>query len=269
MSHFTVAVFSNKDGSSVEELLAKYDENIVVEPYVEYTREQLIAKERKDMLDYQAGTYAEYLRNPEEYLERYCRGDRENQHYKYLSEEFPKRLDWSDGELYLHGIRYYEADRIGENGEVYSTYNPDSKWDWYVVGGRFSGMLLRKSTNSAESDWVDEAFAADIDFEKMRREAKKELTPYNEYLENSFYSKEYLLRRYPDEATYEKRMTNFSTYAVVTPDGKWHAPGEMGWFGCSTESDDEDAVWHDTYYERFIKPAIENGWYLTIVDCHI
>lgn len=25
----------------------------------------------------------------------------------------------------------------------------------------------------------------------------------------------------------------------------------------------------DTYAENFIKPAIENGWYLTIVDCHI
>lgn len=43
MSHFSVAVFT--DGKkSVEELLAPYDENIEVTPYVELTRQQMIEK---------------------------------------------------------------------------------------------------------------------------------------------------------------------------------------------------------------------------------
>lgn len=48
MSHFSVAVFT--DGKkSVEELLAPYDENIEVTPYVKLTRQQMIeeALERK------------------------------------------------------------------------------------------------------------------------------------------------------------------------------------------------------------------------------
>lgn len=44
MSHFITLVFTKENGSTVEELLAPYDENIVHAPYVKYTREQAIAK---------------------------------------------------------------------------------------------------------------------------------------------------------------------------------------------------------------------------------
>ena len=69
--------------------------------------------------------------------------------------------------------------------------------------------------------------------------------------------------------TYVARETVFSTYAVVTPDGTWHAPGEMGWWAMSSETGDEIIAWDLGYYEHFIKPAIENNWHITIVDCHI
>jgi hypothetical protein len=46
MSHFTVAVFS-KEGQTIESLLAPFDENITVERYVKYTKEQLIKKSKK------------------------------------------------------------------------------------------------------------------------------------------------------------------------------------------------------------------------------
>ena len=42
MSHFITLVFTKENGSTVEELLAPYDENIVYAPYVKYTREQEI-----------------------------------------------------------------------------------------------------------------------------------------------------------------------------------------------------------------------------------
>lgn len=48
MSHFSVYVFTKKNGKSVEDLLAPYDENITMKPYVRYTREQAIAKVRKE-----------------------------------------------------------------------------------------------------------------------------------------------------------------------------------------------------------------------------
>ena len=104
----------------------------------------------------------------------------------------------------------------------------------------------------------------------MREELADELKPYEKFMsEDNFFKKEYLEQLYPDEKTYIQQNTEFSTFAVVTPDGEWHEPGHMGWFGCSSETPEESIAWHEDYFENFIKPAIENNWYLTLIDCHI
>ena len=64
MSHFCVLVFTKPDGKDVEELLAPFDENIEYKPYVEYTRDQDIAKIRKDIEENKNYCYAEYLEDP-------------------------------------------------------------------------------------------------------------------------------------------------------------------------------------------------------------
>ena len=65
---------------------APYDENIVYAPYVLYTREQAIAKIRKEIEDYKNGLYAEYLSNPKDYEES-CNNA---EHINYLRNKFPK-----------------------------------------------------------------------------------------------------------------------------------------------------------------------------------
>jgi len=35
-------------------------------------------------------------------------------------------------------------EKIGEKWHEFSCYNPDSKWDWYALGGRWSGMIKLK-----------------------------------------------------------------------------------------------------------------------------
>ena len=46
MSHFTVAVITAKK-EKLEEMLAPYDENLEVEPYIERTKKEIIEKARK------------------------------------------------------------------------------------------------------------------------------------------------------------------------------------------------------------------------------
>ena len=143
MSHCAVMVV----GSNPEDLLAKFDESIEVPRYVKYTKEELIAKERKSIEDYKNGIYAEYLKDKEAYKA----GSLTNpQHIDYLENEFPKRLAWTDEEVYAEAIKYYEEDEIGDEGEVYSTYNPKSKWDWYTLGGRWSGLLKTKDEQTTD-----------------------------------------------------------------------------------------------------------------------
>jgi len=124
MSHFTVMVI----GAEPENQLAPFDENMDTPRYVRYTKEQLTEKAKKSIEDYKNGLYARYLSDPGKYKEE-CKDN--HPHINYLENEFPKKLTWTDEEIYQDEINGYEPDEVGENGEVYSTYNPKSKWDWY------------------------------------------------------------------------------------------------------------------------------------------
>ena len=229
MSHFTVAVFHRPD-QDIETLLAPYDETLRVEPYVEFTREEAIAYARK--------------------------------HYKSVA-------DMSDDRCYAYMAEDYKTDA---EGNLLSTYNPKSKWDWWTEGGRWAGML------KVGGKKVDSARVADIDFtpDPLEYEAAlrywdvvvehQEKRPGEEYV--SLYGEQYYLDYYGDRETYARYMTQFSTYAVVTPDGEWHEKGRMGWFGASSETPDEARDWEEHYRERFLDTA-EADWVLTIVDCHI
>ena len=154
--------------------------------------------------------------------------------------------------------------------------NPNAKWDWYEVGGRWSGLLVSHgktgrrgcAANYAEDEF-DSCLTSEIEWDEIKARRLKELEPYEDCFARKFYNPEYFSQLYPTEEAYIKSNTEFSTYAVVTPDGTWHAEGEMGWFGFGSDTPDSKREFENNYWENFIKPAIENGWYLTVVDCHI
>ena len=135
MSHFTVAVF-HRENQNVDDLLAPYDENIEVAPYVKYTREQAIAKTRQEIADFKSRCYDKYLADPV----AYAKDCSNNRHLEYLRDEFPKKLNWTDEECYQDIAKYYDDENKDADGNIYSTYNPNSKWDWYEIGGRWSGL---------------------------------------------------------------------------------------------------------------------------------
>ena len=138
MSHFCVYVFRNKN-TTVSELLAPYDENIEIAPYVLYTKEQAIAKVRSDMEKYRDSVYKEYLADPVKYKEKW--GNNKN-HINYIENEFPKILNWTDEECYEEIAKLYREDGlVAEDGSILSTCNPKSKWDWYQIGGRWSNTI--------------------------------------------------------------------------------------------------------------------------------
>lgn len=234
MSHYTVAVIHHPE-QDIDELLAPFDENIKVPKYISYTKQQAVAHVRK------------YWKDVE---------------------------DLSDEECYVKMAADYEDDMKDAEGNLYSTYNPQSKWDWYQEGGRWSGLLKDKRTGEE----CDEGRIGDLDFCIDEDEYKRAIRfwevaidhkPANDDEEfHTFFKEEYYRERYGTKENYARRCASFTTYAVLTPDGVWHAPGEMGWFGCSSESDDESRDWDDHYIERFIESADPND-ILTIVDCHI
>lgn len=267
MSHFSVLVI----GNNVESQLAPFKENLVVSRYLVHTKEQLIEKKKKEIEEYKLTTYKKFLDNPKKYKET-CTNP---SHIRYLQEDFPKKLIMSDEEIYQEEIKYEEPEDVGENGEIYSTCNPQGYWDWYQIGGRFSKFFVLKNSNWST---CDQATKKELDLRhigwnevtsKTDEDLVKEYSLFSSGQHpDQWYTPEYYVRRYKNEETYVKHTRSLCSYAVIDLNTNWHSPGKMGWFGMSSESPEEMFQWQEEYHDRFLKDLSDNTL-LTIVDCHI
>lgn len=153
MSHFTVMVI----GDNPEEQLAPYSESIETAPRV---REEVSDEEIQSMI--------EYYKNPEN-------GGHEYPTFDELYENHGD--DWNSNTWEKRDGKWVEI----------TTYNPNSKWDWYQLGGRWTGFLKLKkdaegevgdfslvSSRRADEGTADAALKKDIDFEGMKNDAAKE-----------------------------------------------------------------------------------------------
>ena len=300
MSHFCTMVI----GDDVENQLSPFEEK-EVDRYVKYTKEELIENQRNKINEYKNNFYDEYLKDPVTY-ENKCLGN--HSHLKYLKEEFPKKLLFTDEELYKEAIKYEEMENIGDNGELYSTYNPNSKWDWYQVGGRWMGQLkvLKKSQhiigerslldNTIEKKqrgkyrYVEGAKIKDVLWEQMNHQDFKSIKHNARFWEINvegsplkdgedpkdylnFYKKEYYKDLYGTKENYIMKQGLFYTYAMLIYDedngiDEWIEQGRMGFFGLGTENKNELESYLDTFYKIIHDPKYQD-YYITIVDCHI
>lgn len=134
MTHYTVAIIippeqaDNVEGF-VDQQMQPYDESIEVAPYVCYSLEQAAA----DIADTIHRLELIISRKESFYDLDKCR-----QNIEELRRTTPEQK-------YEDYRRHCET--LNDKGEPMSKYNPASKWDWYVIGGRWSGWL-----NDVESD---------------------------------------------------------------------------------------------------------------------
>ena len=137
--------------------------------------------------------------------------------WRSFDEQYAKNgEDWNDNSW-----------RKDEKGvwAVYSTYNPDSKWDWYSIGGRWSNSIKTKS-----GEFVDMAKLDEIDFE-----------PYpDECFEDSTDWRGEPIKQLKDEYEWHYDNKDNVPFCVII-DGVWYERGEMGWWACvSNEKNKED-----------------------------
>jgi hypothetical protein len=149
MSHFVTFVI----GPDPEAQLAPFSEEIEVEPY----------KSRETA--------------PYWWLDRDEDGNKPDMTPAEALADYNAR-GYNDGEekVYLDDEGLY----------TWTTYNPLSKWDWYTLGGRWTGAFKLKPGRTGqvgrpgtmgepgEAGWVDAALKGDIDFDGMRNEALRE-----------------------------------------------------------------------------------------------
>lgn len=177
MSHFTVLVATTGQSelngeANVESILEPYNEDLEVEPYWEASD-----------VTWARQYYASEKFDPPKGIERLKADATDEELVEWLNAYFENE---DDDERY----------RIGEDKviERRSTYNPDSKWDYWRVGGRWAGRLRLKREGirlsvTAPLAWeytfngepgpdltgrADQAFKRDIDIEAMRQTREDE-----------------------------------------------------------------------------------------------
>jgi hypothetical protein len=133
MTHFTVGIIVAKDESSVESFIAEqmdpYYEHDEAEPYVCYSVEEAAADlagviHRLELILSRKESFYDLAK---------CR------------ENLGRLRAMTPAQKYLEFIQSHE--RFNAQGEPVSTYNPKSKWDWYVIGGRWDGRINGRETD--------------------------------------------------------------------------------------------------------------------------
>lgn len=247
MSHFAVLVI----GENAEEQLAKYDENLELPMHLVATREQIIAQQREQIESYKNGNYAEYLKDPEKYISE-CSNEL---HIKYISEEFPKKLNWTDEECYEDGISMYRESiedgekwcEIREDGSLWNTTNEDAKWDYYLLGGRYRGnLILKEGAEPLEKLYEGWQFNHDrMKYERLVAEGRC-------------------------DKAYKRDIANWGdedfVFFALLKDGEWHERGKMLWWAIVSEDKGEDA-WGQEFRELIAD--VGDDEVVSVYDCHI
>jgi hypothetical protein len=332
MSHFTVLVI----GDDHEALLAPFDENLegVFDDKEDEYREEY-ENESRDMKRLPNGR----LVSPwdKQFADRKGAGWSSSDTYTFpegtVDVVIPFKELYSSFDEFMkewHG----SSERDEKTGKYGYWRNNEAKWDWYQVGGRWSGFLKLKAgatggqgerswTNENEADkpgTCDTALAGDIDWLGMLNERRDELTkqyddvvrvmagrpfkPWSEFLKDRdaglididearrVYHEQQVLKdlttgenpvlsswgasdvidevvKAKDRAEYVDRVSRTSciTFAMVTPDGKWHEKGKMGWWAVHDATEESTQKFADFWWETVLNLPPDAR--VTLVDCHI
>lgn len=233
MSHFTLMVVA-EDETQLEELLAPYDESLQVEPYKSY-----------DDLAWVKNEEFNSLTTPEEKI-------------SWIKENWEEDYFWDSEENSFYTM---------------STYNPESKWDWWTLGGRWMGYFPLKAGattgqlgspgafgNAAEPNKVDLAAIKDIDFDRMRNEAAQRAEDaYNEW--ESFVA----VNGTPDRWEGGQKDIDYKEYRKNFFSKEVNLLANKKWFGDWSDFLDMD---RETYVANAVKNAVPcfafldktNGW---------
>ena len=287
MSHFVGLVILTPEYTkehTLEDSLAKYNENLETDPYAsgnveEYDKVSFLNHYNQDTIGDSkslAKRFYDDCHNKEGFLtkaqlaEKWCRKEEDIDDAKYI-----EAMPYWNKELYVNWFKTifpevfekfaecYEESGNDWNGnnwklneetgvwEEWSTYNPDSKWDWYSVGGRWSQSIKTKS-----GEHVNLCLLGEIDWSPFKPE------DYCKEAEKNWKGEKY----YPLKNGVKWRFTSEELPFCVVINGEWYERGQMGFWACVANEKD-DKTWNEEFME-LIKDLPENSEVYN-VDFHI
>lgn len=282
MSHFTVLVV----GENPEAQLLPYHE-------FECTGEN--------------NEYVQEIDKTEEATANYETSEKDMPLSDFIVDYYGYKKVFKESDIDIEGEHKYGYVLCAIDGSVIKAIdrtNPNKKWDWYTLGGRWSNHLLLKNGTHA-----DYSLKRDIDFKGMRD--ANEISELSDYdfiqskiagmpipeswesvrsrisdIDNarSFYNEQALVKRCNESDIRDKIgfFGDINKYLVSREDfakrarnsavstfalimnGKWYEKGHMGWFAIVS---DEKSDW-DEEFNKLID-SISDDTLLSVYDCHI
>ena len=117
-----------------------------------------------------------------------------------------------------------KCDDCHGSGKSESTYNPESKWDWWRIGGRWNGDIQGESKGDGDGYNFGEEF----------QQLKPNVIPVSELLKD------------------KGALNDRTPFAVITPEGEWAERGKMGWWGAVHNGKDRHE-WAKTVHRIYEK----------------
>jgi hypothetical protein len=263
--HFLTIVIGDDPDGQLEPYQAntsgEYPEGSSLEPYVVF-----VSEEEEYRASYETGVFDgehEKRWHPERYL-------------RPIREVFPSFED-------------YMAEVFGEpdarTGRYGRWWNPDAQFDWYQLGGRWTGHLILKPgrtgrlgspgvlTRPAGPGRADQAKKGDVDFAAIAREDYSNLMAVWDRLASRGKISDPRERRNHDIPESYRTRAQFEAYArrrsvhcapsALVHRGEWSGPWWL--------SDEPTEVAADKWDARYsaILAELPDDTLLTVVDCHV
>ncbi len=221
----------------LDEALAKFDEGREVEPYIERTKAQQIADERE-----RHARAAENLRKLKAGEKPYDEPITDA-HRNWIETEAPALSLLDDDALWRHIVEQHDWEERDSNGDIWTTYNPDSRWDWWTIGGRWE-VVYRDRQGEPVS-----ALLKCLTETRSGLAANENLNPHK-----------------GDPLAAGGDLPWYFPHDIVTSDQTWHRIGRTGWFGFR-DSDMSVAEWVDHAIEALSRENPADS--VIYIDFHI
>jgi len=180
--------------------------------------------------------------------------------YEYEKEENTRAYATFEDFVEDYGF-VFDMDR----GQYGHWVNANAQWDWYSVGGRYTGLIPLKGGGNSSVCRIGE-----VDIQKRNAFRRNALQYWDYYIAQegrlSDFDRDQYMKLYGDRENFADKNTYFITDALITPDGIWHQLRAKDSILCKSEFSKAE-----NYRFLFLKTMQETcpDYWITVVDCHI
>lgn len=234
-------------GDNPDELMAQYDKNKKVEPYVVYQYSD-----------------AEKLR--QKYIESYqamLNDDSEEYDKEYIKDTILDLSEMSADDFYYDITEGLSIDP--DTGNAMSDVNKDGKWSYCNIGKMFSVPFLTKDerevfqARKGDIDWdkihLSNSYIYERAWDMVMNDSKPE-NDYEQQIYDNMKDKVAYFKKFETKENYVISNTAFWGYAFLSDKTGWMEASEY----------DDQFVWMANYYNLFIQ-NLSDDTLLTIYEC--